>query len=222
MTVSSLIGGACYICLLLSVGYTVSAILMALCVIPGMVYLAFGWNGLRTFLLRIGLSLLSVIILDGTASAILNLTGIHSLYLYSCILVLIISQILVKLLISSIRMQKRQMRVTISNCGRSVTCMGLYDSGNLLKMPQTGEPVHIISSDLLKRLLGDETPQWIPYQSLGMSAGTIAVYKMEHMTIEQENKKGSYDDQWVGRADEMLLKHKTYQVILNSSIVVMK
>lgn len=218
MALSALTGSVFYILLLLGIGYVYSAVVMAVFVIPFMLYLAFGWDGWRNFIFRIGLSLLSAVLLDGIISALSNLFGIKSLYLYGAALAFPVAKITVSMLAVSVHQQNCRMRVTFVNCGKSASCMGLYDSGNLLRMPDSGEPVHIASPKLLGQLLAGEPVCEIPYQTLGTDGGIIAVYRLESMCIEGKKGKNVYGAQWVGMAQEGLLHNKPYQVILNSAV----
>ncbi len=193
----------------------------AFIVIPLMLFFAFGFGGLRLFVIRTGVSWLSIILLNGVVTAVYNLTGVRSLHVYICVLVLFAARILVRMLLSSVRMQKRQMQLTLTYHGRSITCMGLYDSGNLLKIPDSGEPVHIIHPGLLEHVLHGEEPEFqvIPYHALGTSEGAIYVCRLDRLRLDDADHPKVMDDPWVGRAQPGLLRGKSYQVILNSDVV---
>lgn len=211
-------------CFLVFWSYELAVTGMVLIVVPFMLLIAFGRQNLRQFLLCIGTSWLSIVIVNGIATAVFNLTGIQNLYLYVAVVVVGTARLLVKAVITSVSQQKRYMQITLTDHGRSVSCTGLYDSGNLLQIPESAEPVHIADPGVLKRLLRDwdrtdiETKQ-IPFRTLGTSEGWIRVYRMERMQIEQGNQKWTVQSPWMGCADAGLMKGKSYQVILNSVIV---
>lgn len=195
---------------------------MVFFVVPVMLEISFGWHGKRHFFMCAGCSWLSIVILNGIATAVYNLTGIRSLYVYACVIVLLSARFLVQRMISSVRLQTRQMRLTIDFQGNSVTCMGLYDSGNLLQIPESAEPVHIIAPELLTRLFKNvpeekRESRMVPYHALGTSSGWIQVYRIGRMQIEQGKISCVMESPWMGKADSILMKDRPYQVILNSA-----
>jgi hypothetical protein len=99
--------------------------------------------------------------------------------------------------------------------------MGLYDSGNLLAMPQSGEPVHIVAPQTLTELFGEEPKplQTIPYRALGTDEGQIGVCRLDQMKIQQKKGTRILEHPWVGSAQESLLRGKTYRVILHAGVV---
>ncbi len=202
-------------------GYAPAVSGIAFFVVPFMLFLAFGRCTVRFFILETGTSWLSILLLNGAVTAVYNLTGIQSLHIYICVLVLIITRTLVQMLISSYDLQKRQMQVSFTYHGRSVTCMGLYDSGNRLCVPLSGEPVHIISPAVLKGLLKDDEPEFklISFQALGTEEGLVYICCLDEMRIEDKRCRKVYAAPWVGRAQDGLLDGKPYQVILNSVVV---
>lgn len=223
MLFSALLGAVLSAALLLGLPSYGGAIFgMAFFVVPMMLLLNFGFVNIRQFMLRIAVSWLAVIIVNGVVSAFYNLTGIRSLYIYVGILVLLVSRLLVASLMTSVDGQRRRMQVVLRDHGRSVSCMGLYDSGNLLQMPLSGEPVHIIDPALLQNLWGNDSSkvgQVITYHALGTDRGQISVYCLDEMEVRSEKEKKIYPHPWVGRAEDTLLRGKSYQVILNAGVV---
>lgn len=223
MTAASMLGAIFSALLLLCVPfYAVSICGMAFLVVPLMLLLSFGYDGFRQLFFKIAVSWLSIVILNGVVTAVYNLTGLESLQIYICILALLAARIMVKAFLVSVGKQQNQMELTIENDGKRVCCMGLYDSGNLLQIPQSGEPVHIISPRLLKRLQGEnaiEEGQTIPYHALGTAEGKICVYQLEQIQFKRAGEWKILEHPWVGKADEALLQGKSYQVILNAKTV---
>lgn len=109
--------------------------------------------------------------------------------------------------------------MVVSNHGKSASCFGLYDSGNHLKMPDTGEAVHIASPELLKKLGVSEIPdRVIPFRALGTEEGRIRVTRMEQMCVFSGKKSVCCKGVWMGCAEDNLLKNMDYQIILNASV----
>lgn len=106
-------------------------------------------------MVRILSSWLSIVLLNGVATAVYNLTGLENLYLYTALATAGITYVLVKNLVVSVQRQKRQMSVVLYNKTVSVPCIGLLDSGNLLTMPLSGNPVHIADAALLQKLVDE-------------------------------------------------------------------
>jgi hypothetical protein len=192
--------------------------------VPGMVLLAFGGaadaRG-RNFWRRVTFGWLSAVLLYGVVSAVYNLTGIRTLTVYTAILSFFAARFFVRRLAGSVHSLRRQFSLTLCWHGRSVCCQGLYDSGCLLTMPLSGEPVHIIAPQLLGELLGEErsSPQTIPYHALGTDGGEIAVYRLDQIRIQKQRETKILEQPWVGCAQASLLRGKPYQVILHAGVI---
>ena len=127
-------------------------------------------------MVRILSSWLSIVLLNGVATAVYNLTGLENLYLYTALATAGITYVLVKNLVVSVQRQKRQMSVVLYNKTVSVPCIGLLDSGNLLTMPLSGNPVHIADAALLQKLVDEKngTKRRFHNRALGNPQGKIA------------------------------------------------
>lgn len=195
----------------------------AFLVVPAMLYIAFGWDGKRAFVLRLGASWLSIVILDGVATALENLTGLRCLVFYAGIVVLMIARALTELMLSSVRRQGRMYRIIFMQGATSVACMGLFDTGNLLSIPDTGEPVHIVSPGILERLgvIDNGELRMIPFHALGTDEGWIRVAQVERLEVRMGRKRRTYQNVWCGVAEPALLAGRSYQAILNSSLSAM-
>jgi hypothetical protein len=217
--------------------YVETVCALAFFIVPLMIFVAYGYGGWRQYLLRIIISWFSLIVLDGIMDAAYRLTGTYTLHLALAVVVLLIARVLVQSFVLSMRKQGRQMEVCLYAQGRQVCCMGLYDSGNLLTMPETGEPVHIIAPQVLRQLLrvaGQKPPgdgrdakdaDWclphgeqISYHALGTDCGEITVYQLDEMRVKTTKEWKRYLKPRVGAADEALLKSKSYQMILHSCV----
>ena len=112
------------------------------------------------------------------------------------------------------------MSVILYNKTVSVPCIGLLDSGNLLTMPLSGNPVHIADAALLQKLVDEKTVQKeIPYRALGNPHGKLQVYCMDGMKVETEPAKFcDWKQVWVGCAENGVLCNKPYQLILHASV----
>ncbi len=199
--------------------FTLYVVSMALFFVPLMVWIAFGRQCLRPFLRCILSSWLSIVIVNGVVSVGYQWTGTSTITWYLAILAFLTAQLLVRTWIANIRRQEQTMQVYLSHRGVHISCVGLYDSGNRLQMPDSGEPVHIISDGLLRELGMEQDERWlIPYCTLGTEQGLIGVVRVEEMKITSAGKLVCYEQVWLGSADESLLKNRSYQMILNAAV----
>lgn len=218
-TLAALLGALASVGILVGLSYAAFIVLTALVIVPLMIWIAFGRLKCRNMIRLVMISWLSIIILNGITSVFYQWTGMQSLTIYGGILVLLVAGVLVRILLGSIRRQEQRVQVQLSHQGYSVSCMGLYDSGNRLQMPGTGEPVHIISGMLLEKLQLQPMPtQKIPFCALGTENGSISVVKLDELCVTAAGKEYSCRGAWMGCADENLLKNTEYQVILNASV----
>lgn len=217
--VAALTGAVASAGILVKFSYPFFVLLSAIFLIPLMIRIAFGRQKLHQMIRQTALSWLAVVILNGVAAAVEQWSGIKSLTIYVGIFVLIISGVLVRMLLKSLRGLSGRMRVEVSHHGKSASCLGLYDSGNHLQMPDTGEAVHIASPELLKKLGVSEIPdRVIPFRALGTEEGRIRVTRMEQMCVFSGKKSVCCKGVWMGCAEDNLLKNMDYQIILNASV----
>jgi sigma-E processing peptidase SpoIIGA len=219
---AALCGAACEAVLFLVLPYRLLFVAAgAFFTVPLMILLAFGFGGGRSFGQRLAISWLSTVLLNGVVSAVYGLTGIRTLPVYVAVLSFFPARFFVRMLAGSVKRQRRLFSLTLCGNGKSVRCMGLYDSGCLLTMPLSGEPVHIIAPQLLQKLFGEESGrmQTIPYRALGTDSGQIAVCRLDQMRIQQKKGTKILEHPWVGSAQEALLRDKPYQVILHAGVI---
>ena len=95
--------------------YAISVLCTAIGIVPLMVFLAFGRENKKQRMVRVLSSWLSIVLLNGVATAVYNLTGLENLYLYTALATAGITYVLVKNLVVSVQRQKRQMSVVLYN-----------------------------------------------------------------------------------------------------------
>ena len=216
---AALLGAAGGTVVLVFTSFMLYVVSMALFFVPLMVGIAFGRQCLRRFVRGILISWLAIVIVNGVVSVGYQWTGVQSMTWYLAILALLVAQLLVRTLIGSIRQQAQTMQVDLSHRGEHVSCVGLYDSGNRLQMPDSGAPVHIISERVLRQLgAWEEEKRLIPYRALGTEQGQIGVVQIDEMKIASGGKSVCYENAWIGSADESLLQNRNYQMILNAAV----
>jgi hypothetical protein len=211
----------------------------ALVTVPLMVLLAFGIGGgeFGLFFRRIMLGWSSCVVLEGAAEAVYAISGIRAWKTYALGVSYFLARRFLLMLRSSVSVGKREFNVTLYSGEKSVTCPGLYDSGCLITMPITGEPVSIASSSLIHELLGQESGTEeegkgagaegiggaetcnIPYSALGTDCGTLTVYRLERMEIQTKKGVKVIVKPWIGRAQETLFCGRSYRVILNAGVM---
>lgn len=221
MFLSALCGAVASALFLLYVpSYGLATAASALLVVPAMLVIAFGCCGKKDFIVRAAISWLSIVILDGVAEAFANLTGIRSLTLYAGIAVLMAARLLTGFLLLSVKKLGRLYAVTLRQGSTQSKCLGLFDTGNLLSIPDTGEPVHIVSPALAGRLGLCDTDgmRLIPFHALGTESGWIRVVQVEQLVVSMRGGKRTYRSAWCGIAQENLLAGRSYQMILNAGL----
>lgn len=219
MVISSGIGALLAAILLLLRAYWLSVFLTAVIVVPLMLFLAFGRCSKKQFVLRILISWFGILLLNGIVTAFSNFTGIRGMTWYVAAVTIVIGHALVKVWLCNVRQQRNLYEVKLKNDGKEVCCVGLYDSGNRLQMPVSGEPVHIVSMKIFEQLKKKESRiTEIPFQALGTTEGRISATEIESMELLHNQAGSTYKNVWVGCADAALLQGKSYQVILHSSI----
>lgn len=217
--VAAALGAALEAGMLFLVPYAFAIVSVAVFVIPLMLLLSFGKENRKQMLFRTAVSWLSIVLLNGVATAVYNLTGISQLHLFSALVVLLVTVFLVQSTKAVVRQQKRMVLLVLKNGTNVIKTRGLYDSGNLLTLPQQEIPVHIAEPLLLQELTDANTHfETIPYRALGNPDGTLQVYRIQEMKILCENgQTKKISPVWLGKADYGLLEGKPYRIILHAS-----
>ncbi len=96
--------------------------------------------------------------------------------------------------------------------GKEYTLRVLYDTGNQLVSPYTGEPVMVISKELIEQLEVSEKqlPLWIPYHSIG-GDGLLPAYRFHKLTLQN----GEIREHFLAAASEEISADRTIQIIWN-------
>lgn len=115
-------------------------------------------------------------------------------------------------LISQEQERKNIRTVKVIHRGRKVTIQALYDTGNQLVSPYTGESVVIISGKLSEAigLPSGQNPVLIPYHSIGGS-GLLKAYRLECIQMTD----GGCKKEVLAAVSEELDNRRRIQMILN-------
>lgn len=107
-------------------------------------------------------------------------------------------------------------RVRLLYNHKEVSCQALYDTGNALREPITGEQVHLTEYEIIKELCDKEayigSIYVIPYQSVGESHGVLYGIRVESMIIGEQILKNPIIAIYKGK----LSAKGSYSMILNS------
>lgn len=125
-------------------------------------------------------------------------------------------------------------RVSIILHGNQKTVTALWDSGNQLAVPFTGQPVHIIDYQVIRELLTKEEDEelcrmmelcpgqqtsglfgMIPYRSIGKENGLLPVLKLEGIRIEKDEGITDTPDTLAAVSRRPISQAGAYQMILH-------
>ena len=134
------------------------------------------------------------------------------------------------------REQKEQFLypVTVVFRGRQKQLTALWDSGNQLRQPLTGRPVHIIELEAVQPLLEEEERRelmlllelkasecpsgifsFVPYQSIGKKHGILPVLKLDEIRVEKENETVDTPEVLAAVSKDAVSRTGAYQMILH-------
>ena len=115
------------------------------------------------------------------------------------------------------------MEVILYHRGVSKKVNALFDSGNSLKEPISGKPVHIVDYETADSILkgGQETQEKIriiPYNSLGKKNGLMTAFECEKVIINIKGNNIDIGSAYLGIYRGELCAKGKYKMILNRSI----
>ena len=103
-------------------------------------------------------------------------------------------------------------RATVINHGQEYQIQALYDTGNRLVSPYTGEAVMLISKKLAEKL--DLTGEiLIPFHSIG-GDGVLSAFRIEYLKLED----GTCRRNFLAAVSDSLCADQNIQMILNAAI----
>lgn len=113
-------------------------------------------------------------------------------------------------------------RVRLFYQEENVTGNALWDTGNRLQEPFTGEPVMLGEQRFLSRLWkkGEEPVlRVIPFHSIGRETGLLRVFQADYAEVEKENQWYRVDSPWVAICDHYLSADGEYEMILHPEML---
>ncbi|MCI9079423.1 MAG: sigma-E processing peptidase SpoIIGA [Lachnospiraceae bacterium] len=203
-------------------GVKVPQVLTAILELGLLVYWAYKPAGIRQFLNK----LINFILISAfTAGMLFMLKGIFSkggessqkfslLFLLISVFMLYILFRFLRIAIAKQELRQRSVvNVTLVHNGRKQVIKALFDTGNHLISPYTGEPVFIISKELSDSLglKKDLAPLLIPYNSIG-GRGLLEAYRLEWMQLQD----GSTRENFLAAVSGNICTDKEIQMILNN------
>lgn len=98
--------------------------------------------------------------------------------------------------------------VEIKNGEKTWRGRGLIDTGNSLREPLGGKPVHIVSQEAAKAVISGSFFRLIPYRSMGSPYGMLCGYRVDELTAGTVKRKGAViavsDRKFEGNYDVLL------------------
>ena len=108
-------------------------------------------------------------------------------------------------------------RVTLRSGDREETVWGLIDTGNRLREPVSGRPVHVAVRGLMERIC-PKTGKilYVPYVSVGRS-GVLPAVVLDEMQVEQRGKRYRISKPLVAVWREPLSPEGEYEILIQKS-----
>lgn len=126
--------------------------------------------------------------------------------------------------------------------GKEIQTYGLYDTGNLLVDPMTGNPVIVIEYEIIKNILSEDIVhciensfihnydfqmlepenhikfKLIPFQSIGKQNGLMPAIVLDHIEIKKESESTIQKKVVAAICKEELSTRQDYHIILHKNI----
>lgn len=194
----------------------------------GMIRLAFG-RQTRKRMFRIYFILMAVIC---CMSGVIQLIGFNTMLGYCIITGILHNEVLycavaviLALSVYYIRLGRIRFvygngvcRVEIRLEGKTYQLDGYLDTGNTLKDPIFGNPVHVMNLGVLGGVY-PEKKHYIPYHSIGSTNGILPVVWAEEMTVHYAGEKKSYIKPEIALYEGSISTDREYDILLNSEII---
>lgn len=124
----------------------------------------------------------------------------------------------IRALIRSMAHRKDLCRVILKYGEREEAVTGLMDTGNMLREPVSGQPVHVASEGLMRRLCpAVKGVVYVPYQSVGTSHGILPAVYIDRMEVEQEGRKYCLEKPLIAITKQSLSPSGEYQILIQKT-----
>ncbi len=113
--------------------------------------------------------------------------------------------------------------VIITHKGLKTQVVALYDSGNSLREPISGKPVHLIDLETADHIIkgGQRTEEkWrvVPFHSVGKEKGVLTAFECGKLELLAKGRTIDLGPAYLGIVRGTLTAGKKYRIILNRSI----
>ncbi|MDO5409302.1 MAG: sigma-E processing peptidase SpoIIGA [Lachnospiraceae bacterium] len=110
--------------------------------------------------------------------------------------------------------------------GETYTVTAITDTGNNLYDPAEGQPVHIVEEKYILKegqkegLLKQEPEKlsFVPYSSLGNTAGVLMVLTAQRLVIREKGRKIELENQKIGLTEQKLNREGRWQMLLHPDL----
>lgn len=124
----------------------------------------------------------------------------------------------IKGFISSVAQRKDLCTVTLKYGEREEKVTGLIDTGNRLREPVSGRPVHVATEALCRQLCPVvKGVVYVPYQSVGTQNGILPAVFIDRMEVEQEGRRYSVEKPLVAITKQPLSPSGEYQILIQKT-----
>lgn len=115
------------------------------------------------------------------------------------------------------RVLKSVCQVELWREGRKITVQGYYDSGNLLRDPRTGKPVHILEQVCLPEEWREQERSCICYETINHIPTSMEVITLDRMIIFYRGTVIQIEEPELGLSREKVMQLPTVKLLLHSS-----
>ena len=107
--------------------------------------------------------------------------------------------------------------VTLFYSGQTIKTRGLIDTGNHLRAPVSGIPIHVATAGLMKRLCpAIKGVMYVPYRCVG-SSGILPAVRIDEMKIEGETDSFVIPKPWIAITKGNLSPDNEYEVLIQKN-----
>jgi sigma-E processing peptidase SpoIIGA len=192
-----------------------------LCMPVAMLYIAGCRGGPGEWLYRYAVLMGVAVLLGGVMSQAHDRSSTVLVTMVTAVLFLQAAVPLIGYLTGYVKRKNLLYKVTLRLDGRSTDVWGLFDTGNSLTDPYSGEPVCIVEKKALAGLMQSDALSdgitLIPYKSLGKEHGLMRLVTMDCMMVEYEGRTRRYEYPKIALYEGSLSKKGEYSMILNTA-----
>lgn len=211
------LGGLAQIALLVVGGYEVFLLFTYFILLPVFTWILFVPYGVREWCMDTGITLMIACLMGGITDMLVQNLGKKGFTILIGIVAASLVRVGLSFALRDVKKNSGICLVCLKKNTLSIQTKGLFDSGNRLFDPVSGQKIHIVNQDILEdlQIKMEDKERTISFQALGTTEGSVDIYRLDELCVEVKGRWMKEKEPLIGSAQRELFTQKPYDMIIH-------